>query len=58
MHFFAYIQMLLFYRDDFIIDMLSLERNYILVRCYLLGGPTERVLPPRTLTVVIVIIIL
>ncbi|XP_036358101.1 protein broad-minded [Octopus sinensis] len=32
-----------------IIDMISLERNYILVQSYLVGGPTERQLPPRTL---------
>lgn len=31
------------------IDMLSLERNYILVKTYLIGGPSERVVPPRTL---------
>lgn len=31
------------------IDMLSLERNYILVKTYLIGGPSERVIPSRTL---------
>ncbi|XP_070203121.1 protein broad-minded-like isoform X1 [Littorina saxatilis] len=36
-------------RDGIIVDMLSVERNYILVRCHLLGGPTERILPPRSL---------
>lgn len=30
-------------------DMLSLERNYILVKTYMIGGPTERVIPPRKL---------
>uniref|UniRef100_UPI00398F1A84 protein broad-minded isoform X1 n=2 Tax=Pristiophorus japonicus TaxID=55135 RepID=UPI00398F1A84 len=34
---------------DFIIDGLSVERNHILVRMNLLGGPSERVLPPRVL---------
>lgn len=29
--------------------MLSVERNYILVKCHLLGGPSERIIPPRTL---------
>jgi len=32
-----------------ILDMLSLERNYILVKTFLVGGPSERNLPPRTL---------
>ncbi|PVD21206.1 hypothetical protein C0Q70_19375 [Pomacea canaliculata] len=36
-------------RDEIIIDMLSVERNYILVKCHLLGGPSERIIPPRTL---------
>ena len=27
--------------------MLSLERNYILVKTYMIGGPSERVVPPR-----------
>jgi len=35
--------------DGVILDMLSLERNYILVKSYVVGGPNERVLPPRTL---------
>ncbi|XP_072355460.1 protein broad-minded isoform X1 [Scyliorhinus torazame] len=34
---------------DFIIDGLSVERNHILVRMNLIGGPSERVLPPRVL---------
>uniref|UniRef100_A0A8D0BTL6 TBC1 domain family member 32 n=1 Tax=Salvator merianae TaxID=96440 RepID=A0A8D0BTL6_SALMN len=34
---------------DFIIDGLSVERNHILVRINHIGGPTERILPPRTL---------
>ncbi|XP_059837462.1 protein broad-minded isoform X2 [Hypanus sabinus] len=34
---------------DFIIDGLSVERNHILVRMDLIGGASERVLPPRVL---------
>ncbi|XP_068933050.1 protein broad-minded isoform X2 [Petaurus breviceps papuanus] len=34
---------------DFIIDGLSVERNHVLVRINLIGGPLERILPPRTL---------
>ncbi|KAJ6655237.1 hypothetical protein lerEdw1_005581 [Lerista edwardsae] len=34
---------------DFIIDGLSVERNHILVRINHVGGPTERILPPRIL---------
>ncbi|XP_062889989.1 protein broad-minded isoform X2 [Mobula hypostoma] len=34
---------------DFIIDGLSVERNHILVRMNLVGGASERVLPPRVL---------
>ncbi|XP_053139677.1 protein broad-minded isoform X2 [Hemicordylus capensis] len=34
---------------EFIIDGLSVERNHILVRINLVGGPTERILPPRIL---------
>lgn len=34
---------------DFIIDGLSVERNHVLVRMNLIGGPAERVLPPRML---------
>ena len=30
-----------------VIDMLSLERNYILVKTWQVGGPSERALPPR-----------
>ncbi|XP_013372112.1 PREDICTED: protein broad-minded isoform X4 [Chinchilla lanigera] len=33
----------------FIIDGLSVERNHVLVRMNLIGGPSERTLPPRTL---------
>nr|XP_012998947.1 protein broad-minded isoform X2 [Cavia porcellus] len=33
----------------FIIDGLSVERNHILVRMNVIGGPSERILPPRTL---------
>jgi len=32
-----------------VLDMLSLERNYILVKTYLIGGPTERRLPQRNI---------
>ena len=39
----------LFYRDKIIVDMLSVERNYILVKTYLVGGPFERVVPPKSL---------
>ncbi|CAL1530647.1 unnamed protein product [Lymnaea stagnalis] len=35
--------------EAFITDLLSVERNYILVKTYLIGGPTERVLPSRNL---------
>ena len=35
--------------DLFIKDALSLERNYILVKTFMIGGPTERTLPSRTL---------
>lgn len=38
----------LFFRD-FIIDSLSVERNHVLVRINLIGGPMERILPPRIL---------
>ncbi|KAI3364478.1 hypothetical protein L3Q82_011270 [Scortum barcoo] len=34
---------------EFIIDSLSVERNHVLVRVSLVGGPTERKLPPRAL---------
>ncbi|XP_062426912.1 protein broad-minded [Rhea pennata] len=34
---------------DFIIDGLSIERNHILVRINLIGGPQERILPLRVL---------
>ncbi|XP_072499272.1 protein broad-minded isoform X6 [Notamacropus eugenii] len=34
---------------DFVIDGLSVERNHVLVRVNLIGGPLERILPPRTL---------
>ena len=40
--------MYLFFRD-FIIDSLSVERNHVLVRINLIGGPVERLLPPRIL---------
>ncbi|XP_009997507.1 PREDICTED: protein broad-minded [Chaetura pelagica] len=34
---------------DFIIDSLSVERNHVLVRINLIGGPQERILPLREL---------
>nr|XP_036849418.1 protein broad-minded isoform X1 [Manis javanica]XP_036849427.1 protein broad-minded isoform X1 [Manis javanica] len=34
---------------NFIIDGLSVERNHVLVRINLIGGPVERILPPRML---------
>ncbi|XP_074436955.1 protein broad-minded isoform X2 [Larus michahellis] len=34
---------------DFIIDGLSVERNHVLVRINLIGGPQERILPLRVL---------
>ncbi|XP_065486991.1 protein broad-minded isoform X5 [Caloenas nicobarica] len=34
---------------DFIIDALSVERNHVLVRINLIGGPQERILPLRVL---------
>ncbi|CAH1778672.1 unnamed protein product [Owenia fusiformis] len=37
-------------QGEIIVDMLSLERNYILVKSYLIGGPSERIIPPRELT--------
>ncbi|KAM4632881.1 protein broad-minded [Polymixia lowei] len=34
---------------EFIIDSLSVERNHVLVRVSVVGGPSERRLPPRAL---------
>lgn len=34
---------------EFIIDGLSVERNHVLVRVSVVGGPSERKLPPRAL---------
>ncbi|KAM3602933.1 uncharacterized protein V6R79_013540 [Siganus canaliculatus] len=34
---------------DFIVDGLSVERNHVLVRVNVVGGPSERKLPPRDL---------
>ncbi|XP_065537052.1 protein broad-minded isoform X1 [Lathamus discolor] len=34
---------------DFIVDGLSVERNHVLVRINLIGGPQERILPSRVL---------
>ncbi|XP_078335507.1 protein broad-minded-like isoform X8 [Crassostrea virginica] len=36
-------------KQEIILDMLSLERNHILVRSFLIGGPSERILPPRSI---------
>uniref|UniRef100_A0ABM0MAH1 Protein broad-minded-like n=1 Tax=Saccoglossus kowalevskii TaxID=10224 RepID=A0ABM0MAH1_SACKO len=35
--------------NEFIIDMVSVENNHILVRTHVVGGPSERILPPRML---------
>ncbi|KAK2864292.1 hypothetical protein Q7C36_003446 [Tachysurus vachellii] len=35
--------------NEFIIDGLSVERNHLLVRMNVIGGPSERKLPPRAL---------
>uniref|UniRef100_A0A4W6EPP2 Protein broad-minded n=1 Tax=Lates calcarifer TaxID=8187 RepID=A0A4W6EPP2_LATCA len=35
--------------EEFIIDSLSVERNHVLVRVSVVGGPSERRLPPRAL---------
>uniref|UniRef100_A0A8C9V6F3 Protein broad-minded n=1 Tax=Scleropages formosus TaxID=113540 RepID=A0A8C9V6F3_SCLFO len=37
------------FHREFIIDGLSVERNHILVRMGMVGGPSERRLPPRSL---------
>ncbi|KFW68226.1 Protein broad-minded, partial [Pygoscelis adeliae] len=42
-------QVLLTAQQDFIIDGLSVERNHVLVRINLIGGPQERILPLRVL---------
>ncbi|KAM8725656.1 protein broad-minded isoform 4-T4 [Acanthopagrus schlegelii] len=36
-------------KGEFIIDGLSVERNHVLVRVSVVGGPSERTLPPRAL---------
>ncbi|CAB3998353.1 Hypothetical predicted protein [Paramuricea clavata] len=36
--------------SQYVIDACSMERNHVLVRTYFVGGPTERNLPPRTLS--------
>uniref|UniRef100_A0A2K5RDT7 Protein broad-minded n=1 Tax=Cebus imitator TaxID=2715852 RepID=A0A2K5RDT7_CEBIM len=46
---FNYEQSHIFGLRDFIIDGLSVERNHVLVRINLVGGPLERILPPRML---------
>lgn len=35
---------------DYIIDMCSVDRNHILVKTYLVGGASERIIPGMTLT--------
>ncbi|XP_048254918.1 protein broad-minded-like isoform X2 [Haliotis rufescens] len=35
--------------DQTIVDVLSVERNFLLVKTHLIGGPTERMIPPRSL---------
>jgi len=37
---------------EIIVDRLSVERNYVLVKTYLVGSSTERVLPARTIATV------
>ncbi|XP_004393001.1 PREDICTED: protein broad-minded isoform X2 [Odobenus rosmarus divergens] len=46
---FNYEQSHIFGLRDFIIDGLSVERNHVLVRINFIGGPMERILPPRVL---------
>ena len=36
-------------RGPIVVDELSVQRNYILVKCALLGGPSERLVPSSTL---------
>ncbi len=36
-------------QPDIIIDMLSVERNFVLVNANLIGGPSEKILPARSL---------
>ena len=52
--FFMFLSLL--YSKDYILDTCSVERNYILVKTYLLGGENERVLPGRTLTEVFILL--
>ena len=40
------------FSKEIIVDMLSVERNNILVRTYLIGGPSERILPKRQIKLV------
>ena len=39
-----------YFSKDYIIDVCSVERNHILVKTYLVGGASERIIPGRTLT--------
>ena len=40
------------FSSEIIVDRLSVERNYVLVKTYLVGSSTERVLPARTIATV------
>lgn len=40
------------FRGTVILDALAIERNHILARALVTGGPTERVLPPQALPTV------
>ena len=46
------INFLISFSKEVIVDMLSVERNNILVRTYLMGGPSERILPKRHISLV------
>lgn len=37
-------------QSEIIIDMLSVERNFVLVNANLIGGPNEKRLPSRSLS--------
>lgn len=38
------------FRGVLVIDALTVERNHILARALMVGGPSERVLPAQTLS--------
>ena len=50
---FKFVFFLCNFRKDYIIDMCSVDRNHILVKTYLVGGASERIIPGMTLTEVI-----